>query len=63
LKLKIVLIQKNKELRPKHYTNSIDLTFGPVENVNSADDLAFSAVQGINVRRKLAIFLLWIMQK
>jgi hypothetical protein len=42
---------KNKELRPKHYTNSVDLIFGPVENVNPTDDLAFSAVQGINVRR------------
>jgi hypothetical protein len=42
---------KNKELRPKHYTNSVDLIFGPVENVNPTDDLAFSAVQGINIRK------------
>jgi hypothetical protein len=51
IEIKNSIDTKNKELRPKHYTNSIDLTFGPVENVNSADDLAFSAVQGINVRR------------
>jgi hypothetical protein len=27
------------------------LIFGPVENVNPTDDLAFSAVQGINIRK------------
>jgi hypothetical protein len=42
---------KNKELRPKHYTNSIDLIFGPVENIDPTDDLAFSLIQGINVRK------------
>jgi hypothetical protein len=42
---------KNKELRPKHYTNSIDLIFGPVENTDPTDDLAFSSIQGINVRK------------
>jgi hypothetical protein len=42
---------KNKELRPKHYTNSIDLIFGPVENTDPTDDLAFSLIQGINVRK------------
>ena len=42
---------KNKELRPKHYTNSVDLIFGPVENTNPNDDLAFSAIEGTNVRK------------
>ena len=41
----------NKELRPKHYTNSIDLVVGPVENVDPTDDLAFLPVEGINVRK------------
>jgi hypothetical protein len=41
----------NKELRPKHYTNSIDLIFGPVQNVDPTDDLAFSSVEGVNVRK------------
>jgi hypothetical protein len=41
----------NKELRPKHYTNSIDLIFGPVENTDPTDDLAFSSIEGINVRK------------
>jgi len=40
-----------KELRPKHYTNSIDLIFGPVENLDSTEDLAFSAIEGNNVRK------------
>jgi hypothetical protein len=51
IEIKNSIDTKNKELRPKHYTNSVDLIFGPVENVNPTDDLAFSAVQGINVRR------------
>ena len=42
---------KNKELRPKHYTNSIDLILGPVENVDPTDDLAFSVAEGVNIRR------------
>jgi hypothetical protein len=42
---------KNKELRPKHYTNSIDLIFGPVENTDPTDDLEFSPIEGINVRK------------
>jgi hypothetical protein len=41
----------NKELRPKHYTNSIDLIFGPVENVDPNQDLAFSPIEGINIRK------------
>jgi len=41
----------NKELRPKHYTNSIDLISGPVENVNPQEDLQFSQIEGINVRK------------
>jgi hypothetical protein len=41
----------NKELRPKHYTNSIDLITGPVENIDPNEDLAFSPIEGINVRK------------
>ena len=42
---------KNKELRPKHYTTAIDLLFGPVENIDPTEDLAFSTVEGINIRK------------
>jgi hypothetical protein len=42
---------KNKELRPAHYTNSVDLIFGPVENINPTEDLAFAAIEGINIRK------------
>jgi len=42
---------KNKELRPAHYTSSVDLIFGPVENVDPTQDLAFSSVEGINIRK------------
>ena len=41
----------NKELRAKHYTNSIDLIAGPVQNIDSTEDLAFSSIEGINVRK------------
>jgi hypothetical protein len=43
--------RKNKELRPSHYTNSVDLVFGPVLNTNPANDLNFATVEGTNVRK------------
>ena len=42
---------ENKELRPAHYTNSVDLIFGPVENINPTEDLDFAAIEGINIRK------------
>ena len=52
LEIKNSLDTKYKQLRPKHYTNSIDLMFGPVTNVDSTEDQAFSTVEGINVRKQ-----------
>ena len=43
--------RKNKELRPRHYTNSVDLMFGPVVNIDPTDDKRFVSPGGINVRR------------
>jgi hypothetical protein len=51
IEIKNSIDAKNKELRPKHYTSSVDLIFGPVENVDPTQDLAFSAVEGINIRK------------
>jgi hypothetical protein len=51
IEMKNSIDPENKELRPKHYTNSVDLIFGPVENTNPTDDLAFSLIEGINVRK------------
>ena len=42
---------KNKELRAKHYTTSVDLIFGPVVNQDSTQDLNFASIEGINVRK------------
>ena len=42
---------KNKELRPSHYTSSIDLVPGPVINADPTADLAFSPIEGINIRK------------
>ena len=41
----------NKEIRPRHYTNSIDLIFGPVVNVDPTADLNFAVVEGNNIRK------------
>ena len=51
VELKNSIDTSNKELRPKHYTNSVDLIFGPVQNVDPTVDLAFAAVEGINIRK------------
>ena len=40
-----------KELRPEHYTNSVDLQFGPVVNVDTTEDTQFSTIEGINIRK------------
>jgi hypothetical protein len=41
-----------KELRPSHYTNAIDLTPGPVVNVDPAADLSQTEIEGTSVTRK-----------
>ena len=41
----------NQELRPKHYTNALDLQMGPVEGVTSTDDLGFTTPEGTNIKR------------
>jgi len=46
------LDRKYKQARPKHYTSSIDLMFGPVTNTSPDDDLAFTPVEGVNVRKQ-----------
>jgi len=42
---------KFKEMRPRHYTNSVDLIFGPVVNVDESEDKNFATVEGTNVRK------------
>ena len=50
--------RKNKELRAKHYTNSVDLIFGPVEGVDSTTDFKFNIIDGENVSRSNDILTL-----
>ena len=58
----------NKQLRPRHYTNSVDLIFGPVVNVDPTEDRAFAAAEGNNIRKSNDIITLdygeveWIKQ-
>jgi len=42
---------KNKELRPQHYTDSIDLIQGPVTNIDPNRDLAFTDPEGTNIKK------------
>ena len=44
--------RKFNELRPRHYTNSVDLIFGPVVDLDSTDDLNFADIEGNNVRKQ-----------
>ena len=50
--------RKNKELRPKHYTNSIDLISGPVESVDSTTDFEYNIIEGENIVRNSDIITL-----
>jgi len=50
--------RKNKELRPKHYTNSVDLVLGPVSEVSSTTDFKFNVIEGENVARSNDILTL-----
>ena len=45
----------NKELRPSHYTNAIDLIFGPVSNTNVTIS---SPIEGVNIRKSNDIITL-----
>jgi hypothetical protein len=49
---------KNKELRPQHYTNSVDLITGPAINVDPIADLQFSPPEGVNIRKSSDIITL-----
>jgi len=42
---------RNKELRPSHYTTSLDLTLGPVIGVDPTSDASFRDPEGVNIRR------------
>ena len=44
--------RKYNELRPRHYTNSVDLIFGPVVDEDPTLDLNFATIEGANVRKQ-----------
>ena len=44
--------RRNKELRPKHYTNSIDMVFGPVVGVDPTTDFNYNVIESDNVRKE-----------
>ena len=47
-----------KELRPGHYTTSVDLMFGPVVNVDATQDPTTSQIEGVNVKKTNGIVTL-----
>jgi hypothetical protein len=51
VKFKNSIDAKHKELRPEHFTTSVDLMPGPVEGVNAQTDKQFAAPQGSNIRK------------
>ena len=51
LPIKNSIDRANKELRPRHYTNAVDLIFGPVVNTDPTQDLNFNTVEGENIRK------------
>jgi len=68
IKINNSIDRKRKELRPRHYTNSVDCVFGPVVGNDPADDLQFSTIEGVNVRKQEDVITLdygeveWIKQ-
>ncbi len=42
----------NKEIRPQHYTTSVDLMAGPVEGVSANEDLQYLPAEGTNIRKQ-----------
>ena len=51
LQIKNSIDRAHKELRPRHYTNSVDLIFGPVVNTDPTADLNFATIEGNNIRK------------
>ena len=51
-KINNAIDRKYNELRPRHYTNSVDMIFGPVVDTDPTADLNFSIVEGNNVRKQ-----------
>jgi len=49
---------QNQELRPSHYTNSIDLMVGPVEGVDPTADRRYLEPEGTGVKRSLDVITL-----
>jgi hypothetical protein len=49
---------QNKELRPSHYTTSVDLISGPVINTDPTADLSTSQPDGINIRKSEGVITL-----
>ena len=51
IKIKNSIDQTNKECRPTHYTNAVDLVLGPVEGVDLTQDSRSEIPEGTNIRK------------
>ena len=51
IRIKNSIDQTNKECRPTHYTNAVDLVLGPVEGVDLTQDSRSRDPEGTNIRK------------
>ena len=54
---------QNQELRPSHYTNSIDLMVGPVEGVDPTADRRYLTPEGNGIKKSLDVITLDYVEK
>ena len=50
--------RKYNELRPRHYTNAVNMILGPVVNPDPTSDINFAAIEGNNVRKQSDVITL-----
>ena len=50
--------RKYSELRPRHYTNAVNMILGPVVNPDPTSDINFAAFEGNNVRKQSDVITL-----
>ena len=50
--------RKYNELRPRHYTNAVNMILGPVVNPDPTSDINFAAFEGNNVRKQSDVITL-----
>ncbi len=58
VKLRNSIDPQEQEMRPQHYTSSIDLMVGPVEGIDASTDTEFLVPEGTNIRKGAGVVTL-----